>query len=234
MNDLVKGLGIVAGAAIAGQVLRVGIHGALGTRGGGVAGLDDEPLRWKTIPRPKFVTGRTRLAFVARAAHGDYGIFFGDVNTLRYTPKGASEPTVLATSRYAQRTANDEFRKVAREHHARQGGGVAGLGEHHVPVPRPFTSAVKTKVNTALTRAGLDGTRYFRSIAQANNALADVLDQHGFIAPDLPHHYYGAPSGRATFSVERTADAEELRKTMLVYSWHKMQSGNYEVIAYLS
>lgn len=99
---------------------------------------------------------------------------------------------------------------------------------------------IKSKANADLEAQGLDGNKSFRSIGQGINAITGVLEKHGIELDDVPSaDLFRGDDGRRTLHLAWTNkdDAfspKSISNSMLAFQWHKHQSGNYELIAYLS
>jgi predicted DNA-binding WGR domain protein len=121
------------------------------------------------------------------------------------------------------------------------------LAECNIPV-QSRTAAVSVKldsrtrqgINTALMRNGLDGNKPFPRIGGALNKIAEVLDTFGFEQADVfSADRFRGDSGRATFDIAKSNPDDSfspmmVSNSMLVVTWHKFDTGNYEVIAMLS
>lgn len=114
------------------------------------------------------------------------------------------------------------------------------------PTPRTAAASVKLdnatrqKVNAALMRKGLDGNLAFQRIGQALNVIAQVLQDAGLEQAEVfSANRFMGDDGRATFDIALSNPVDpfsptDIGNSMLAVTWHKHESGRYEVIAYLS
>jgi hypothetical protein len=101
-------------------------------------------------------------------------------------------------------------------------------------------NTTRQKVNAELMKKGLDGNRSFQRIGQALNVIAQVLSSEGLEQAEVfnANRFLG-DNGRATFDIALSNPTDpfsptDIGNSMLALTWHKHESGNYEVIAYLS
>jgi predicted DNA-binding WGR domain protein len=114
------------------------------------------------------------------------------------------------------------------------------------PAPRTAASSVKLdnstrqKINMALMKKGLDGNIAFQRIGQALNVIAGVLQDAGLEQAEVfSANRFMGDDGRANFDIALSNPTDSfsptpINNTMLAITWHKHDSGRYEVIAYLS
>jgi hypothetical protein len=100
-------------------------------------------------------------------------------------------------------------------------------------------SGERSKINAALSKAGLDGNGKFGSIAAGMNTVAGVLDDFNIEQSELFSAPMNDQSGRTNLRLSRSNKADpfspsEFTNTMLVFTWYKRESGNYECVAYVS
>jgi hypothetical protein len=101
-------------------------------------------------------------------------------------------------------------------------------------------SSTRKRVNKDLTRSGLDGNGSFRSTGDALNRISQVLNQHGMEAAEAFTAYeLGKTEGNYRFAVafsdpDNAFNPTPISNSLLVMSWYERESGNYEVVAYLS
>ncbi len=102
-------------------------------------------------------------------------------------------------------------------------------------------SGTKSKANRALIRAGLDGNTYYRKAEHGfQKALQVLSDQFHLEQDGVGNSFvFTQPSGRLTqdlaFSnLQDPFSPVSIDNSMLVLTFHQMQSGNFEVVAYLS
>ncbi len=91
-----------------------------------------------------------------------------------------------------------------------------------------------------MERAGLDGNQPFRSVGSGLAAIGEVLSKHGLEwDTTLSSHLFRGEAGRRTLDIAFSNPADSFSPTsisnsMVALTWHQHQSGNFEVIAYLS
>lgn len=120
------------------------------------------------------------------------------------------------------------------------------LATCNIPSGRTAAASVKLdnttrqKVNAALMKKGLDGNLAFQRIGQALNVIAGVLGDAGLEQAEVfSASRFMADDGRANFDIALSNPTDSFSPTpiansMLAITWHKHESGRYEVIAYLS
>lgn len=101
-------------------------------------------------------------------------------------------------------------------------------------------SSTRNKINKAFLRAGLDGNTYFIKAQHGFQKAHHVLMDFGIEPAEVGNsHVFNQKDGKITqllaFSnPEDPFSPVDIRNSMLVVTFHEMQSGRYEVIAYLS
>jgi hypothetical protein len=79
---------------------------------------------------------------------------------------------------------------------------------------------------------------YWKSPGEAINRIADILDQHGFTITDVISFNDNLPEYRASYHISEKTDKPfehgPAVDSQLVFAWHLMDSGRYEITAYLS
>ncbi len=106
--------------------------------------------------------------------------------------------------------------------------------------PHKLSSGVRRKGNALLRRAGLDGNIYFRKAERGLMAAFDALEGVGIeIAEVADSHLFSAPKGTLHIELAFTNYDDHfspvyIDNSVLVLSFQEMNSGRYEVIAYLS
>lgn len=98
----------------------------------------------------------------------------------------------------------------------------------------------RQKVNADLMKNGLDGNLAFQRIGQALNVIAEVLQDAGLEQAEVfSASRFMGDDGRANFDIALSNPTDPFSPTpvansMLAITWHKHDSGRYEVLAYLS
>lgn len=101
-------------------------------------------------------------------------------------------------------------------------------------------NTTRQKVNADLMKKGLDGNRSFQRIGQALNVIAQVLEDSGLEQAEVfSADRFRRDDGRANFDIALSNPTDpfsptDISNSMLAITWHRHDSGNYEVIAYLS
>lgn len=120
------------------------------------------------------------------------------------------------------------------------------LATCNIPSGRTAAASVKLdnstrqKVNAALMKKGLDGNIAFQRIGQALNVIAGVLQDAGLEQAEVfSANRFMGDDGRANFDIALSNPTDsfsptDIANSMLAITWHKHESGRYEVIAYLS
>lgn len=101
-------------------------------------------------------------------------------------------------------------------------------------------NSTRQKVNADLMKKGLDGNLAFQRIGQALNVIAEVLQDAGLEQAEVfSASRFMGDDGRANFDIALSNPTDafsptDITNSMLAVTWHKHDSGRYEVIAYLS
>ncbi len=105
---------------------------------------------------------------------------------------------------------------------------------------RKLGNALGKTINAALVTAGLDGNGRFRKPSDALAAALNVIGSNGLEQDEVIHADRLRPdSGRITIDLAFTNQNDSfspipISNSMLVLSWHKLESGAFEGVAYLS
>lgn len=105
---------------------------------------------------------------------------------------------------------------------------------------RKLDKALGKTINAALVAAGLDGNGRFRKQSDALRAALDVIGSNGMEQDEVIHaDRLRSDSGRITVDLAFTNPNDSfspipISNSMLVLSWHKLESGAFEGVAYLS
>ena len=101
-------------------------------------------------------------------------------------------------------------------------------------------NSTRQKVNADLMKKGLDGNLAFQRLGQALNVIAEVLQDAGLEQAEVfSASRFMGDDGRANFDIALSNPTDsfsptDITNSMLAVTWHKHDSGRYEVIAYLS
>lgn len=100
--------------------------------------------------------------------------------------------------------------------------------------------SLKRSINTDLRKAGFDGNGRFIKIGHALTIAFRVLSKHGF-EPDetLNAHLFREDKGFRALNVAMSNEddpfsPESVTNSALAFSWTKLDTDRYEVIAYMS
>lgn len=99
---------------------------------------------------------------------------------------------------------------------------------------------VRSDVNSGLIASGLDGNTSFASVGKGLMAVGEILAKNGLewdetMNASLFKGAKGHRTLRIAFSNEKDAfSPEAIDNAMIVVQWYQHQSGNFEVVAYLS
>jgi hypothetical protein len=103
-----------------------------------------------------------------------------------------------------------------------------------------LSSSDRQRLNQKLIKAGLDGNKNFGSVAHALNVVNNTLEPDGLMVADVVHNLSWS-QGRATLTVSKPHPSGEpfmpnveITNSVLAITWYRRQSGNYEIVAYLS
>lgn len=95
--------------------------------------------------------------------------------------------------------------------------------------------------NQGLTHRGLDGNGRFRSVSEAISVAFDVLAKVLSIESDghIDAFFFKRPSGQRALEIAYTNHEDSfspisITNSNLWITWHKMDNGRFEVIAYLT
>lgn len=120
------------------------------------------------------------------------------------------------------------------------------LATCNIPSGRTASGSVKLdnktrqKINAALMKKGLDGNLAFQRLGQALNVIAGVLQDAGVEQAEVfSANRFMGDDGRANFDIALSNPTDSFSPTpidnsMIAITWHKHDSGRYEVIAHLS
>ena len=98
---------------------------------------------------------------------------------------------------------------------------------------------VKSLVNAALIRAGLDGNRRFRTPGEALARANTALSEHGLEWDEVINsHQLSQPKGRLNISLALSNANDpfsptSVGNTALAFFWDTLEEGKIEAIAYL-
>lgn len=101
-------------------------------------------------------------------------------------------------------------------------------------------NSTRQKVNADLLKKGFDGNLAFQRLGQALNGIAEVLQDAGLEQAEVfSAARFSGDDGRANFDIALSNPTDsfsptDITNSMLAVTWHKHDSGRYEVIAYLS
>ena len=85
--------------------------------------------------------------------------------------------------------------------------------------------------NHPVRAAVVDIPTYWKNPDKAISYISEILDQDGFTITDVISFDDKLPDYQASYHL---ADKTEHVDSQLVFTWHLMDSGRYEVTAYLS
>jgi len=98
-----------------------------------------------------------------------------------------------------------------------------------VPVSKEYATR-PTRVKRANREIqDLTMNKYFRFVPM--DELNDILNKHGFKLPEEGYILTGR-DGRATWQLTDMASGKLINRYLLV-TWHKMNSGRYEIVSYI-
>lgn len=110
----------------------------------------------------------------------------------------------------------------------------------NVAAAAKLDSSKKTLGNRMLIKGGLDGNTYFKTIGQGWSKVWDVLGRVGIEMDQVvSSHLLSGDSGRVRCDIAFTNEQDSfspqhIGNSVLIFTFHKMQSGRFECIAYLS
>lgn len=105
---------------------------------------------------------------------------------------------------------------------------------------QPLDRQTRQRANVALIKAGLDGNTYFDKAQQGYAKAVDVIAGFGMELATIPNSFvFTRPEGKVDVDLawKNPTDSfspEEVPNSVLVVTFHQMDSGRFEVIAYLS
>jgi hypothetical protein len=109
------------------------------------------------------------------------------------------------------------------------------------PKAKRLDTGTKNKGNKALIKHGLDGNKMFSSIGQGIQACWAALRDVGINPETATADLFRGDSGSRRLDIEWTNTSDDpfmpgapIPNSVLVLSWHKMETGRYEMVAYLS
>ena len=98
----------------------------------------------------------------------------------------------------------------------------------------------KRAVSRGFAQKGLDGRGAFRTIGAGINAAFDILGKFGIeVGQVLNSHLFMGDEGSQRIELafsnpEDSFSPKDVSNSLLVMSWYKRESGNYEILMYLS
>lgn len=141
----------------------------------------------------------------------------------------------------------ERLRKVAavlashgQSHLAREVAEVSLAVKAAMPQAGKLPSALRSKINQELIRAGLDGNGRFEKPGLALASAGDVLLRNGIEFADvISGHRLMSPEGHTSIGVafanqEDAFSPLEITNSMLSFSWYAHDKYRYEAVAYLS
>jgi hypothetical protein len=114
---------------------------------------------------------------------------------------------------------------------------VAARRDAALAVGSAISGAIRTKINAALIRSGMDGNGRFRSTGEALSKINRVLEVFRIEWDEVLQSFLlNQPSGRMNISLASQTDDHfspvSIRSTSLAFHWTTLESG-IEVVAYL-
>ena len=109
-----------------------------------------------------------------------------------------------------------------------------------VPTTPGMDPKTRNRIAAAFNAAGLDGNGKFRKPEQGYVAAVETLSDFDIELDDIAHSFlFQQPSGKMNLNLAWTNQQDSfspipIPNSVLVLSWHQRESGNYEVLAYLS
>jgi len=101
--------------------------------------------------------------------------------------------------------------------------------------------STKNKISGELKAAGLDGNGRFPEADSGIRVIWDILEKYGLSLDMASKDLFIGPNGTRRFSLQRKNVAggsfdpgQEIKNSMIVYSWAEMGTGKYEIVVYLS
>ena len=104
----------------------------------------------------------------------------------------------------------------------------------------PEYQKLRRKVAHDLEKAGLGGSGSFERVGNALSIAFRILAKHGIEQGDtFDAKLYGSDQGNRYISLRYSNRKEpsaptDLEQSALAFTWHKRESGNFEIIAYLT
>jgi len=98
----------------------------------------------------------------------------------------------------------------------------------------------RNKINGQFNQNGLDGNTYFNRKEEGLTKALEILQKSGIEQDEVVDGFLmGKDSGKLTLDLAWTnphdsMNPTSIRNTVLVLAWHKLESGRFEVTAYLS
>jgi hypothetical protein len=99
---------------------------------------------------------------------------------------------------------------------------------------------LKSKINSALRKGGLDGNGRFRKSSQAYSKAVDILDDHGIeLDTVVSSHLFNGPSGSMQVDVAFTNESDRfspisITNSVLYLQFTELRDGVFEAVAYMS
>jgi len=101
-------------------------------------------------------------------------------------------------------------------------------------------NAVKRSASRDFKREGLDGNGSFQEVGNGIRAAFDVLGAYGIETDTILNaHLFMGDQGRRQLDLAFSNPADSfspvpIRNSVLVFSWYRRDSGNFEILCYLS
>jgi hypothetical protein len=99
---------------------------------------------------------------------------------------------------------------------------------------------MKNAATASLIKAGMDGNGRFRSPGDALSKIGNVLSLQGMEWGEVIQSFpLKQPSGNMSIRLAITNPADpfsptDISNSVLAFQWYQLESGQYEVVAYLS
>jgi len=95
----------------------------------------------------------------------------------------------------------------------------------------------RNRINKELTRKINSPVKYWNNPSDALDEISEIMYHHNFqIKEGSEQHSENNGNYRVTYEIETIYDdqCQEIRNSNLIFMFYRMESGRYEVIAYLS
>ena len=95
---------------------------------------------------------------------------------------------------------------------------------------------IRRKIANRFEQVGLGGQKSFKRVVDALSKAFEILGKYGIEAGeafDARHYQYDSGNRYISLRYSNRKKPVEIEKSALSFSWHRMESGDFEIVSYL-